>query len=216
MSTVLLVDSDSSFRLGVKKVLGAEFEFVGQASSSTVAEQLWVALKPQLVIVDIAMSGMLEVVKRQRSLATRVLVLTERSGEDDLVLSVAAGVDGYILKKCTPDEFLAAVENVVSGLGYIYPEIFYQFLSDGRGTRINVIGRRKSLTTRECEVLKLLAEGNSAKKIACDLKLSIKTVEAHRFHLMQKLDIHNRAQLVQYAVRKKIITVSVDDGDTAA
>ena len=104
---------------------------------------------------------------------------------------------------------LGAIREVHRGGSYLSPRMLSQLVDDFR-SRIksaNRLPRFATLTTREREVLKMLAEGNSVKEIACDLNLSVKTVEAHKFNLMRKLDIHNKAQLVQYAIQKKIIKI---------
>ena len=104
---------------------------------------------------------------------------------------------------------MAAVRDICRGGSYLSPRMLSQLVDDFR-CRIksaNRLPRFATLTTREREVLKMLAEGNSVKEIACDLNLSVKTVEAHKFNLMRKLDIHNKAQLVQYAIQKKIIKI---------
>ena len=106
-------------------------------------------------------------------------------------------------------QLVAAVRDICRGGSYLSPRMLSQLVDDFR-SRIksaNRLPRFATLTTREREVLKMLAEGNSVKEIACDLNLSVKTVEAHKFNLMRKLDIHNKAQLVQYAIQKKIIKI---------
>ena len=116
---------------------------------------------------------------------------------------------GYVLKDSPSAQLVAAVRDICRGGSYLSPRMLSQLVDDFR-SRIksaNRLPRFATLTTREREVLKMLAEGNSVKEIACDLNLSVKTVEAHKFNLMRKLDIHNKAQLVQYAIQKKIIKI---------
>jgi two-component system response regulator NreC len=116
-----------------------------------------------------------------------------------------------VLKDSPAAQLVSAIRDVNRGGSYLSPRMLSQLVDDFR-TRIKSttrLPRFATLTTREKEVLKLLAEGNSVKEIACSLNLSVKTVEAHKFNLMRKLDIHNKAQLVQYAIQKKIIKVPI-------
>jgi two-component system, NarL family, response regulator NreC len=114
-----------------------------------------------------------------------------------------------VLKDSPSGQLISAIRDICRGGSYLSPRMLSQLVDDFR-SRIksaNRLPRFATLTTREREVLKMLAEGNSVKEIACDLNLSVKTVEAHKFNLMRKLDIHNKAQLVQYAIQKKIIKI---------
>jgi two-component system, NarL family, response regulator NreC len=141
---------------------------------------------------------------------TKVLFLTMYDDEDYLVEGMEAGASGYVLKDSPSQQLVAAVRDICRGGSYLSPHMLSQLVDDFR-SRIksaNHLPRFATLTPREREVLKMLAEGNSVKEIACDLNLSVKTVEAHKFNLMRKLAIHNKAQLVQYAVQKKIIKIS--------
>jgi two-component system response regulator NreC len=119
------------------------------------------------------------------------------------------GASGYILKDSPATQLAGAVRDVARGGNYVSPRMLSQ-LVDGFRNHIRSSApksRLASLTPREKEVIKFLAEGKSVKEIACDLNLSVKTIEAHKFNLMRKLDIHNKAQLVQYAIQKKIIQI---------
>ena len=123
--------------------------------------------------------------------------------------ALAVGATGYMLKRTKTPELLEAIREVHRGGSYMSPKMLAHLVDDFR-TRArseHPIPRFDTLTAREKEVLKLLAEGNSVKEIAGDLDLSLKTVETHKFNLMRKLDIHNMAQLVQYAIQKKIIRI---------
>jgi two-component system response regulator NreC len=121
------------------------------------------------------------------------------------------GASGYVLKDSPATQLVAAVRDVFRGGSYLSPRMLSQLVDDFR-TRVKTtdrLPRFATLTPREKEVLKMLAEGNSVKEVACQLNLSVKTVEAHKFNLMRKLDIHNKAQLVQYAIQKKVIKLPV-------
>jgi len=131
--------------------------------------------------------------------------------EDYLVECMEVGGSGYVLKDSPAPQLLAAIRDVHRGGSYLSPKMLSQLVDDFR-SRIKSTHRQPrfaTLTPREKEILKFLAEGQSVKEIAQHLNLSVKTVEAHKFNLMRKLDIHNKAQLVQYAIQKKIIKIPV-------
>jgi len=165
--------------------------------------------------MDIGMTGLssFEATRqiRKNRPETRILFLTMYDDEDYLVECMEVGAAGYVLKDSPAAQLLAAVRDVQLGGSFLSPRMLSQLVDDFR-SRIkgdHRIPRFATLTQREKEVLKVLAEGKSVKEIACMLNLSVKTIEAHKFNLMRKLDIHNKAQLVQYAVQKKIIQIPV-------
>ena len=139
---------------------------------------------------------------------TRVVFLSMYDDEDYLAECVEMGASGYILKDSPADQLVTAIREVHRGGSYLSPRLLSRLVD---GFRLQGKGgqprqpRFSTLTKREREVLKMLAEGNSVKEIASGFELSVKTVEAHKFNLMRKLDIHNKAQLVQYAIQKKVI-----------
>lgn len=210
---ILLADDHTLFRQGVKTLLGAEpdMEVVGEAADGNAAVERAAELKPDIVLMDIGMPGpssfeTARQIKRNRP-ETRVLFLTMYDDEDYLVESMEVGASGYILKDSPAPQLVAAVRDVWRGGSYLSPRMLSQLVDDFR-TRVRSTERMPrfaTLTPREKEVLKMLAEGSSVKEVACQLNLSVKTVEAHKFNLMRKLDIHNKAQLVQYAIQKKVI-----------
>lgn len=214
---ILLADDHTLFRQGVRTLLAAEadMEVVGEASDGTSAADKAGELKPDVVLMDIGMPGpssfeTARQIKRNRP-ETRVLFLTMYDDEDYLVESMEVGASGYVLKDSPATQLVAAVRDVCRGGSYLSPRMLSQLVDDFR-TRVKTTDRMPrfaTLTPREKEVLKMLAEGNSVKEVACQLNLSVKTVEAHKFNLMRKLDIHNKAQLVQYAIQKKVIKLPV-------
>jgi two-component system response regulator NreC len=214
---ILLADDHTLFRQGVRTLLAAEadMEVVGEASDGTSAADKAGELKPDVVLMDIGMPGpssfeTARQIKRNRP-ETRVLFLTMYDDEDYLVESMEVGASGYVLKDSPATQQVAAVRDVCRGGSYLSPRMLSQLVDDFR-TRVKTTDRMPrfaTLTPREKEVLKMLAEGNSVKEVACQLNLSVKTVEAHKFNLMRKLDIHNKAQLVQYAIQKKVIKLPV-------
>ncbi len=210
---ILLADDHTLFRQGVKTLLGAEpdMEVVGEAADGNAAVERTAELRPDVVLMDIGMPGpssfeTARQIRRNRP-ETRVLFLTMYDDEDYLVESMEVGASGYVLKDSPASQLVSAVRDVYRGGSYLSPRMLSQLVDDFR-TRVRSTDRMPrfaTLTPREKEVLKMLAEGSSVKEVACQLNLSVKTVEAHKFNLMRKLDIHNKAQLVQYAIQKKVI-----------
>jgi len=214
---ILLADDHTLFRQGMKTLISAEtdLEVVAEVPNGGEAIEKSAELRPDIVLMDIGMPGFSSFeatrqIKKNRP-ETKVLFLTMYDDEDYLVEGMEVGGSGYVLKDSPAAQLLAAVRDVHRGGSYLSPRMLAQLVDDFR-SRIrsaNRLPRFATLTAREKEVLKMLAEGNSVKEIACVLNLSVKTVEAHKFNLMRKLDIHNKAQLVQYAIQKKIIKLAV-------
>lgn len=212
---IFITDDHTLFRQGIKTLIAAEsdMEVVGEASNASDAVLKAAEVRPDIVLMDIGMPGLSSFeasrqIKKNRP-ETRVLFLTMYDDEDYLVECMEVGGNGYVLKDSPAGQLLTAVRDIYRGGSYLSPRMLSQLVDDFR-SRIKTAHRMPrfaTLTTREKEVLKLLAEGNSVKEIACNLNLSVKTVEAHKFNLMRKLDIHNKAQLVQYAIQKKIIKI---------
>ncbi len=214
---ILLADDHTLFRQGIKTVINAEMdlEVVGEAANGGEAIDKAAELRPDVVLMDIGMPGFssFEATRqiRKNRPETKVLFLTMYDDEDYLVEGMESGGSGYVLKDSPAPQLLAAIRDVHRGGSFLSPRMLSQLVDDFR-SRIKSatrLPRFATLTAREKQVLKLLAEGSSVKEIACDLNLSVKTVEAHKFNLMRKLDIHNKAQLVQYAIQKKIIRIPV-------
>jgi len=214
---ILLADDHTLFRQGMKTLISAEtdLEVVAEVPNGGEAIEKAAELRPDIVLMDIGMPGFSSFeatrqIKKNRP-ETKVLFLTMYDDEDYLVEGMEVGGSGYVLKDSPAPQLLAAVRDVHRGGSYLSPRMLAQLVDDFR-SRIrsaNRLPRFATLTAREKEVLKMLAEGNSVKEIACVLNLSVKTVEAHKFNLMRKLDIHNKAQLVQYAIQKKVIKLPV-------
>lgn len=213
---ILLTDDHTLFRQGLKSLLEAEYDMqvVGEARDGQEAVDRALALKPDLVIMDIGMPGLssFEAVRQIRRVhpETRVLFLTMYDDEDYLAQCLEAGASGYVLKDTPAEQLIAAVREIRRGGKYLSPVILSRLVEDLRSRKPTerFKPRISTLTPREREVLKFLAEGLSVKEIAVLLKLSTKTVEAHKFNLMRKLDLHNKAQLVQYAIKRKIIKIA--------
>ena len=214
---VLLTDDHTLFRQGMKTLISAEsdMEVVAEAANASDAITRAAETRPDVVLMDIGMPGLssFEATRqiRKNRPEAKVLFLTMYDDEDYLVECMEVGASGYVLKDSPAAQLLIALRDVYRGGSYLSPRMLSQLVDDFR-SRIKTAHRMPrfaTLTTREKEILKFLAEGNSVKEIACSLNLSVKTVEAHKFNLMRKLDIHNKAQLVQYAIQKKIIKIPI-------
>ena len=213
---VLLTDDHTLFRQGIRSLLSTEsdIEVAGEAANASDAVALARQVRPDVVLMDVGMTGMscfeaTRQIRKERP-ETRVVFLSMYDDEDYLAECIDIGASGYILKEGPADQLLPAIREVQRGGSYLSPRLLSR-LVDG----FLVMGRSSirqprfgTLTKREREVLKMLAEGRSVKEIASGFELSVKTVEAHKFNLMRKLDIHNKAQLVQYAIQKKVIHLS--------
>jgi DNA-binding NarL/FixJ family response regulator len=201
MIRLLLADDHAIFLQGLTRLLDAwpEASIVAEAANGQDAWELILKHKPDVAVMDVRMPQMsgIEIAEhvRTRGLATRVVLLTMYDEPAIALEAEQAGVDGYVLKDDTFEELSDAIETVVSGRRYISPTVSKKLhafrLSSGGVT----------LSPREREVLKLIASGLSSKTIARQLDISRKTVETHRSRLMIKLNLHNVAELVRYAVQ---------------
>ncbi len=211
----VLVDDHSLIRQGVRRLLEDEpdIEVVSEAGSAAEAVQKVLQYRPDLVLMDIGMPGLssFEAVRliRKSCPDTKVMFLTMYEDEEYVVQCLEAGASGYVLKDASAQHLVHALREVHAGGKYVSPQLLGKLVERirARDHEVQVQPRSATLTPREREVLKLLAEGNSVRGVADLLSLSIKTVEAHKFNLMRKLDLHNKAQLVTYAIQKKIVKV---------
>lgn len=212
---VLLVEDHTVLRAGLKALLSQEpnLEVVGESDNGRDAIRMIGMLNPHLVVTDISMPGMngIEAITdiKRRYPATRVLVLTIHKEEEYIHDALRAGADGYLLKDATHDELRIAIRSVLNGKIYLSPDISAKVVSGYRGNGRHDGGALSSpwdtLTHREREVLKLVAEGHPSRFIADYLCLSVKTVEKHRSNLMRKLDLHNASALTTYAIQKGLV-----------
>lgn len=209
----VLVDDHTLFREGLRRILEAEsdIQIVGEASNASEAVARVRELHPDVVLIDIGMPGMssfeaARVINRESN-GTRLIFLTMYEDEEYLLQCLDAGASGYILKDAPGPKLVTAVREVAQGRKYLSPQVLGKLVDDlrARSQGPQIVARSSTLTPREREVVKLIAEGNSVKEIAALLGLSVKTIEAHKFNLMRKLNIHNKAQLVTYAIQKKIV-----------
>ncbi len=216
----VIADDHEMLRYGVRRLLqdAPDFEVVGEARDAAEALKLVIEHRPDLVLLDISMPGMSSFeagrLVDEHCTPTRIVYLTMHEDREYIQQALRSGASGYLLKDTPAPQLLAALREVHRGVRSLSPQIQKKIQTDMNNTNNDAISsathvpmRRNSLTIREREVMKLLAEGNTVKQAAAVLGVSLKTVEAHKFNLMRKLDIHNKAQLVQYAIQKKIIKI---------
>ena len=210
---IFIVEDHTLLREGLRALLSQDpdLEIVGEADNGRDAVRAIGSLAPHLVLMDLSMPGMNGIeamvdIKR-RNPDTRVLVLTIHKTDEYIHESLRAGADGYILKDATHDELRVAIRSVLNGKTYLSPDISGKVIHGylGTGKTDNVGSSWDTLTHREREVLKLVAEGHPNKYIADYLCLSIKTVEKHRSNLMKKLDLHNASTLTSFAIEKGLL-----------
>jgi len=208
---VLLADVHTLFREGLRLLLERlpDVEVVGETGDGREALDMIDRMRPDVAILDTTLPGLsgLEVAERARpaSPSTRIVILATHSGQGYVAHALRVGVAGYLLKECGAAELASAVRAVQRGEFYLSPAISKHvvegFLNGAHGDADPLVG----LSPRQREVLQLLAEGKANKEIAADLRLSVKTVEAHRAHLMERLGIHRVPGLVRVAMRAGLL-----------
>jgi two-component system response regulator NreC len=212
---VLIVDDHTLVRDGIKALLAlaTDIEVVGEAANGMEALEKVKEFAPDVVLMDLAMPimGGLEATRRIRKefAGTKVLALTQYDDADYVVPVIEAGAQGFITKMSAFSELATAIQAVYRGESYLSPSAATALVEEFQVKRGNE-GEKdpyRQLTNREREVLKLLAEGYTAREIADMLVVSPKTVEWYRTSLMEKLNIHNRADLIKFAIRKRVITI---------
>lgn len=212
---ILIVEDHTLLRAGLRALLSQDddIEIVGESDNGRDAIRLIGALAPNLVMTDLSMPGMngMEAIRdiKRRYPDIRVLVLTIHKADEYILESLKAGADGYLLKDATHDELRVAIRSVLNGKTYLSPDISGKVVNGylGTGKLSNTRSAWDTLTHREREVLKLVAEGHPNKYIAEYFCLSVKTVEKHRANLMKKLDLHNASTLTAYAIEKGLVVI---------
>lgn len=210
---VLIVEDHTLLRVGLKALLAQDpdIEIVGEAGNGRDAIRLVTSLAPHLVLMDLTMPGTngIEAIAeiKRRAPQVRVLVLTLHRADEYIHESLKAGADGYMLKDASHDELRVAIRSVLGGKTYLSPDISSKVVSGylGGGDGSGFSSAWDTVTHREREVLKLVAEGRPNKYIAQYLCLSVKTVEKHRSNLMRKLDLHNASMLTAFAIEKGLV-----------
>ena len=211
---IVIAEDYTILREGLRSLLSShtEFEIVGEAENGQEAIQSVNRYKPDLALMDLSMPKMngMEAIKeiKKRSPETKVLVLTVHNTEEYIYAALQAGADGYVLKESTHAELEMAIRSVLDGKRYVSPAISQRLIEgylEGR-KRAKPLSAWETLTQREREILKLIAEGYKNKEIAEYLCISFKTVEKHRANLMKKLDLHNVQTLTALALEKGLIS----------
>lgn len=214
MTRIILADDHIMIRQAIARALDdvEGFQVVGQASTAEEAMELVAQLAPDVVLMDISMPGMggLMATEALRKAYPRlgVLVLTIHDREDYFFKALQAGASGYILKGAELDELVEAVQAVAQGETYISPSLIPKLLEDYLHRRQSsgmAAGEVTPLSPREQEVLRLIAAGSTTTEIAQALTLSPHTVRRHRDHIMEKLNLHSKADLIRFAIRKGLL-----------
>lgn len=217
---VLLADDHALLRSGLTSLLGSEggIEVIGEAENGREAIQKVQELNPDIVVMDIGMPVMngMDATKQimKRNGNVKVLVLTVHDNEEYLFQAFEAGAAGYLLKQAADTDLVNAIYTIARGDYFLYPSVtrtvVENFLEHPRNGHSSSPGY-DSLTDRELEILKLLAEGYNCREIAETLFISAKTVETHKSNIMGKLDLHKRPELVRYAIQKGILQTGYDE-----
>jgi len=211
---VLIADDHAIVREGVRALLNLsdDIEVVGEAANGQEAIEAARTLFPDVILMDIAMPGLggleatLEI--RKENPAARILVLTQYEDREYIRRFLKAGVSGYVLKKSAGADLAAAIRAVSRGGLVLDPEVAREAMREqAAGGSPGGSDLYDSLTDREKQVLKLVAEGRSNKEVAELLDISVKTAMSHREHIMQKLDLHSRTELIKFALQKGVIRV---------
>lgn len=205
---IILADDHKVMREGLKSLLNQQkdIQVIGEADDGQAVVRLTRKLEPDIVVLDIGMPNMNGIQATQHIVAevpdTKVLALSMHSDHQFVVKMLQAGASGYMLKDCAFEELVSAVRDIADGKFYLSKDITGVVISDyiNRMQAIDAAGEA-ILTSRERETLQLIAEGNSTADTAALLNISTKTVETHRKHIMDKLNIHSIAELTKYAVR---------------
>ena len=215
--SILLADDHSILRTGLRSILDNQpnLEVIAEVNNGLDAVKSAKSLNPDLLITDLSMPKkngtdvIIELKKRLPEL--KFIVLTMHCGDEYIQTALNAGANAYILKDDSHKELLAAIENVLNGKVYLSPSICGNIVKNYINT--STTGKKpttlfSTLTKREREVIKLIAEGHRSKDIAVQLSISIKTVEKHRSNIMKKLDLHSTSSLTNYAIQNGVVNLS--------
>lgn len=212
---VLIVDDHALFREGIRLILQGEekMEIIGEAGDGQAAIDATRMLQPEVVLMDVTMPEMdgLEAtrqIKRDHP-EIQVLMLTMHESDDYFFRSLSAGASGYVLKEAVSADLITAIQAVAQGQVFLYPSVAKKLVADylGRANTAEAQEGYERLTPREREILLLIAKGYSDKEIAGQLVISSHTVQSHRWRIMDKLELNNRAELIKYAIRRGLIDV---------
>lgn len=208
---ILIADDHSLVREGIIALLKLydDVEVVGEAESGKEAIEKADTLKPDIILMDIAMPGLggmeatLEIKKRHPDI--KILVLSQYDDKEYVNRFLKAGVSGYILKRAVGSDLISAIRAIAKGQSYLHPSIAQKVIEGYVGKHKEAVDPYELLTDREKQVLKLIAEGYTHKEIASTLGISDKTVIAHQTNISEKLDLHTKAELIKFAISRRII-----------
>lgn len=212
---IVVADDHAILRQGLRALLSAsdEISIIGEASDGQEAIRITNQLKPDVLLIDLSMPRMngTEAIQvlRARQPDLKIIVLTVHRTEEYVRAALDAGINGYLLKDDTHNELLSSIHAVLNGQTYLSPSICGHVVNtylDPNGALVHG-SSLEALTTREREVIKLIAEGMTNKSIARQLFISVKTVEKHRSNLMRKLNLHSAAKITAYAIEHKLIEI---------
>ena len=208
---VLLADDHRMFAEGIKGILAPEFELLGVVEDGQALLEAAERLKPDVVVADITMPRLngIEATTRLKQIddRMRVVLLTMHSEVAFVRRAFDAGASAYVLKHSAPDELIAAIRAALAGKTFVTPTLAGELMHDATGAPGGPADPVAMLTSRQREILQRVAEGHSAKEIAVDLKLSPRTVEFHKYRIMEALSLHTTAELVHFAIKHGIVTI---------
>lgn len=210
---IVIAEDHTILRAGLRALLAAQngLEVIGEAGDGREAIRKVDTLQPDLLLIDLSMPKLngidaIREIKRQHP-KIKIIVLTVHKSDEYIIAALRAGANGYMLKDASQNELLLAIDYVINGKTFLSPSISDKLVDAVLNTdkKDKPAAGLDNLTAREREILKLVAEGNTNKKIADHLCISLKTVEKHRSNLMKKLDLRNTAALTAYAIEKKMV-----------
>ncbi len=210
---VLIVDDHALVRAGFRALLESQsIEVVAEANDGREAIELTKKYHPDIVLMDIGMSGLngIEAASRisREFPSSRILILSMHANEEYVLQALRAGASGYLLKDSGRQELMLAVRSIIEGKTYLSPEVSKHVIDnyvESVGGKSDPLER---LTPRQREILQLIAEGRTNKEIAQILKIAVKTVDTHRTQLMERLDIHDVAGLVRFAIQMGLVPLA--------
>jgi len=210
---VLICDDYPLFREGIKAVLRKEpsIEVVGEAKNGREGVEMILQLAPDVVILDISLPEIngIEATRRikRANRQIKVLMLTTHDEEELVLRCLDAGASAHVLRDVPPSQLIVALKTIGEVGKYRSPDLLQKIVAQPVPRSLGQASERELLTEREREVLVLIAQGCTIKEVACRLKIGIKTVDTHKYKLMRKLDLHNKAELIKYAIREKLTSL---------